>query len=344
MQARSRVTFIGWTARPARAHEIARALGGEALCIYDTRLARGPLIPLRYALSAVRMLTFLVARRPASIIVTNPPIIPGMLAAIYGRVTGSVVVLDSHPGGFGAQGDRMSARMQSLHRWTVRRVSATMVTTPSWCDVVERWGGRALVVHEAPPEWQARPAAAPNGRLRVLFGGIFAPDEPYEAMIDAAKLVPHLDIALTGDARKCPDEVRERAGANVRFLGYLDAEAYQRAVEEADVVVSLTTEPTSVMRVAYEAVYANRPLVVSAWPALADAFPYAVQVQNTPPSIAAGLVEAEARHEDLRHRASEARSVQLERWTGQLRDLRGALRLPEPEQAVALSTQAAGAR
>jgi hypothetical protein len=56
------------------------------------------------------------------------------------------------------------------------------------------------------------------------------------------------------------------ARANVRFVGFLDSSGYRGVVTEADAVLCPTTEPGSVMRSAYEAVYACRTLIVSGWP------------------------------------------------------------------------------
>ena len=47
---------------------------------------------------------------------------------------------------------------------------------------------------------------------------------------------------------------------------------YVAAIERADLVVSLTEEPTSVMRSGCEAVWAQRPLLVSDSPATREAF------------------------------------------------------------------------
>ena len=96
-------------------------------------------------------------------------------------------------------------------------------------------------------------------------------------------------------------------------------------------MVALTTEPTSVMRAAYEAVYARRGLVVSDWPTLREVFPLAQHRSNDAEALADGvraaLAEDPAAADD---RAGRARALQHERWAQQLDAMRTALSLPLP--------------
>jgi glycosyltransferase involved in cell wall biosynthesis len=127
---------------------------------------------------------------------------------------------------------------------------------------------------------------------------------------------------VTGDLRRCPTRLRERAWPNVRFTGFLSGQDYKSAVLEADVVLALTTEPSSVVRAGYEAVYAKRPLVVSDWPASREVFPYAIHVENRAASIAAGLERAVREHSRLLAVAPRALELQRARWQEQLASLR----------------------
>jgi exopolysaccharide biosynthesis WecB/TagA/CpsF family protein len=308
---------VAWTPIEGRSAEIAAALGGEAACFFDRRLTRRWLVPLRYLISAVLTARYLWRRRPRAVIATNPPLIPGYVAWAYGAAFARPVVLDTHPAGFGAQGDRVSGRLQAAHRWLARRVTATMVTDPHWVGQLEAWGADGVVVHEAPPLWTVGPARVPGPRPVVLFAGTFGGDEPVEALLGAARLCSEADIWVTGDPRRSTPGLLDDLASNVTLTGFLGREDYPRAMDEADVVITLSTEPTSVMRAAYEAVYAGRPLVVSDWPGLKALFPYAVTVANDPEDIARGLREVLARHDDLRAAAGDARQVQMHRWEEQ---------------------------
>jgi glycosyltransferase involved in cell wall biosynthesis len=315
---------VAWGAVAGRSSELAGALGGQALCLYPPGGRRPPVL-VRWAVSALRTVVSILRHRPDVVVVTNPPLPAALVAWGAGRLVGARVALDSHPGGFGAQGDRVAARLQRVHRWLARRVDVSIVAAPAWRSVVEGWGGRAIVVHEAPGDWHPAPARR-HHPLSVLYVGRFAGDEPWRAVLDAAAACPEIDVHVTGDP------VRAGIGAgslpsNVHLVGFLDPPAYREAVLGADVVMSLTTEPGSVMRAACEAVWAGRPLVISDWPAGREVFPHAVRTAHDDQAIARALRWVDRRYDSLAATAPDARRLQLARWEEQRRALAEALGL-----------------
>jgi glycosyltransferase involved in cell wall biosynthesis len=317
---RPRVSFIAWAEDSGRAHEIARALGGEACTFYVLRIVWKPLVPLRYLLNAICTCTYLLSRRPRAIIVTNPPIFPGLIAALYCIATKAPLLLDSHPSAFGDA--PMAKRVTGVHAWLVRHAATTMVTVPDLADVVTAWGGRADIVHEAPPAHRAAPARPFSGRPRILYIGRFAGDEPTAEVVAAARLVPEADVLVTGDVRKCPVPLRKSAPPNVIFTGFLEGHDYNRALEQADAIMVLTRHPLAVNRGAYEATYFGRPLIISNLPAMTPLFPYGISVSNDSAGIAQGIQAAIERHAELVSACPQARALQERRWQQQLDHLR----------------------
>jgi glycosyltransferase involved in cell wall biosynthesis len=321
--ARPSVSFIAWSSVPGRSMEIAQALGGESKCFYDFGFVRARLIPLRYAASAVRTVLHLLIHRPRAVIASNPPVFPGLIAFCYGRITGAPVVLDSHPSAFGFYESKKLVRlMMPLHRYLMSRVQGSIVTVDELVEMVRREGGRAEIVHEAPPLWKVPSPGPLDGRPTVLFVGIFADDEPVEVVAEAARRLPHVDIVMTGDIRKCPPELLEHPAPNLRFAGFLGPAAYRDAVAEADILMTLTSRPEAVNRAANEAVFARRPLIVSDWPAASNYFPHAVRVSNTVEGVVTGINDALGRYEQLRGEAELALAEQQARWDKQLTVLR----------------------
>ena len=123
---------------------------------------------------------------------------------------------------------------------------------------------------------------------------------------------------------KCPADIVPDLPPNLHLVGYLGADDYAAEVARAGTVLALTTEPTSIMRAAYEAVYARRPLVVSDWPAGREAFPGAIHVVNRAEDLARGVDEALKTRDDAAH-LDAAFEEQGDRWTQQLRNLRTAI-------------------
>ena len=317
---RPKVSFIAWSDDSGRAREVARALEGEARTFYELRIVRKPLVPLRYLLSAINTCIYLLSRRPRAVIVTNPPIFPGLIALLYCIATKAPLLLDSHPSAFGEA--PMAKQFAGVHVWLARRAATTMVTVPELAEIVTSWGGRANIIHEAPPAHPAVPASPLSGRPRILYVGRFASDEPTAEVVKAARLVAEADVLITGDVRKCPASLRKSTPANVIFTGFLRGHDYNRALEQADAIMVLTRHPLAVNRGAYQAVYFERPLIISNLPAMTPLFPYAISVSNDSVSIARGIQSAIERHPDLVSACPHARALQEQRWQQQLDRLR----------------------
>ncbi len=329
MRTRSRpdVVFIAWTRVGGRALEISRALSGEALVVYPfSDDDRTWAIGARYVVSCISTLGYLLRRWPRAVIVTNPPVFPVLISWAYGRVSGAPVVVDAHPGSFGLKRSRIGIKMLRVTKWVTPRVDGALVTVDELARTIESWGGRAVVAHEAPPVLQA---TSPGSNSRILFVCTFTADEPVELVLSAARLRPTVGFDITGDI-----EVARRyeadAPANVRFVGYLAPTAYADALGSAAGVIALTTEPTSVLRAGYEAVYSQKPLIVSDTPALREAFPYAEHADHDPQSLARAVDRLLASQKD-EGRLMDAQSFQAGQWR---RQLAGVARLIAGEHAV----------
>jgi glycosyltransferase involved in cell wall biosynthesis len=266
------------------------------------------------------MIGYLIRRRPRALIVTNPPIFAALVAYPYSLVANVPLLLDSHPSSFRTDGPH--SRVLPLHAWLARRSRGTLVTTNELGSQVVAWGGTPLVVHESPPNWTFKPAPPLAGRPTVLVLGSLAPDESVDEVLAAARDLPDVDFALTGDTRRCANDMLDSRPDNVTFLGFLGPQEYAAALERASVAVVLTSVRVAVPRSAYDAVYAQRPLVLSDSPVLHELFPFAVKVENDRSSIAAGVRDAIARHAELVRLAPDALALQSQRWAGQLERLR----------------------
>ena len=308
---------------PQLPQEMATALGGEARCFYDFGFVRKALIPLRYAASAVRTVAYLLWRRPRSVIVSNPPVFPAAIAWLYCRLASAPLILDSHPSAFGFYETKRLVRLtMPLHRFLIRQARASIVTVDDLTEMVRAEGGRAEIVHEAPPLWEATPAPPLGPRPSLLFVGIFAADEPVELIAAAAKRLPGVGFRMTGDLRKCPPAILADKPPNLELTGFLGPAAYRQAVDASNVIITLTTRPEAVNRAANEAVFAKRPLIISDWPAMRSYFPHAVPVENSVDAVVAGVERALAEYSELVAATEDAVREQQQRWDSQLGVLR----------------------
>ncbi len=320
------MAFIAWTRGTSRAESISQALGGEAFAVFDLGIQSKPLVPVRYLISAVRTFAFLMRRRPRAVIVQAPPVPAVLVVWTWAKLARVPVVLDTHPASFGMEQARIDRLMRPLLEKVIPHAAGCIVTTPRLGEQITRWSGRPLVVHEAPMPWSAQSVVrARSTDPQVLFICTFAPDEPVLEVLEAARRLPHVRFRITGEIRRVDEELRRRAPANVEWVGYLRGEEYVRALADADAILSLTTRRDSVARSAYEAIDALRPLVLTNFPHMVEMFPYAIAVENTAASIAAGVSDALSRLDQLAAVAPEARALQQRRWDEQLGALRDAI-------------------
>jgi len=324
--------FLAWTHVGGRSAEIAADLGGEAHNIWFPSLASGWRVPIRYVASAFATVALLLRVRPRAVMVTNPPIFPAMIAWLWCTLTRGRLVLDSHPASFGLKDNRVAEAFLPAHRFLARKAAGVAVTTETLGDEVRAWGGDPLIVHEAPPPpvTAASPVAA-DDRTSVLFVCTFAPDEPWREVLAAAPAMgPDVRLLVTGRPEKIPAADRRGIADNVELVGFVDPDAYLALLADSDVVVSLTTEPDSIMRSAYEAVYLERPLIVTDTEALREVFPRACFVDNTAEAIAAGVRTVVDERVQYCREAAAAKDAQRERWADQRRSLIERLALQGP--------------
>jgi glycosyltransferase involved in cell wall biosynthesis len=284
----TRPLVVAWTSVSGRQRELANAIGGDPLVVYPLGRSRNPVAKLaRYALSSAATVGKLLARRPSAVVVTTPPTIAAAVVTVYCRLTRTPCVLDAHPGTFGLQGDRLSGLLVPLFRRLAALSSAVLVTTPRLVSLVEEWGGTGIVFHEAP----STPASASRAGapVDVLYVGTFQRDEPFDAILDASRLLPNVRFAVTGDLRLAPENLSTAAYPNITFVGYLASSEYESLIEAARLVVVLTDDRDSVVRAGFEAVWRLKPLVLSDTNALREAFPGAVHVDNSGTGVAAGV-------------------------------------------------------
>lgn len=209
-----------------------------------------------------------VIRTPATtIVVQNPSLILSLFAVLWrmslGR--GRRLVVDAHNQAV-APFLANNWIIRTLSRFVIKNADLTLVTNSALSDKVRVMGGRACVLPDRLPDMHPR-AAMPleeNRPMRVLVVATYAPDEPIEAVLRAAaRSGPGYEFAFTGNSRRLPTSLHALAGANVKFLGFLDDSTYWQAMADAHVVLDLTLMPDCLVCGAYEAVAIGRPMILS---------------------------------------------------------------------------------
>ena len=311
--------LLAWARNPGRFLDIAAALGIEPQIVDFPRLRARSSAPLRYPIALALSVAWLARRRPRVVIVCCPPPFAAALVALYGKLFGASYILDAHPGAFGHR-DRLWRMFLPIQRRLIAGARATMVTEPRLAETVRAWGGTPLIFHEAPPSvTPAPPKRLPGVRPTVLFATVFDPDEPLQAITHAACELSECEVMVTGAPERLAAHFRKRLyeASNVRLTGWLTQADYVALAGDADVVVALTSDPHSVMRSAFEAVYLGRPTVLSDTVTLRACFAPSVFVNACGEEIAAGVRAVLAEHARWLSRAPSRREELLARWARQ---------------------------
>ena len=267
-----------------RAEHLAVQLDAQKLVV-NTSSGQVLVSLAKYAAAAARTACWLVRVRPRVVLVTAPPIPACVVVLLLSRPLRYNFILDSHPGAFGLMNDRLSRILQPLHTLCLRHAAYVVVATPELVTEVVRRGGSAGILHEPPaPEQQTSECE----NQYILYAASGGRDEPHDVVIEAAREMPESTFLVTGDVPHAQAELP----SNISYLGWVSPSRYERLLNSAMVVVVLSTEEQSVMRSAYEASFAMRPLVVSKTAATKRYFPASRLVENTSLQVVAGIKDA----------------------------------------------------
>ena len=313
--------FIAWAPHNRRSEQLAAVLGLELHLIHRLRY-RAPLYaPAKYPLLMVETWRLLAHAHPQVVFVQNPPpLLPLVVLAFAARHPLRLVV-DHHTAAF----SRAWAWLGPLRRWIARQATVNLVTNEYWQQVIQTWGGAALILDDVPAEFPAGKAYPLPAGANVAVISSFAPDEPLAVVLDVARLLPDVHFYITGDRRRASPGLLRAAPSNLRFTGFLPDEQYFGLLRAVDAVVVLTTRDHTNQRGGCEAVWLGQPLVISDWPVLRRAFHSgAVHVPNTAEGVATGVQQALARRDELVEGMRRLQTERRARWaemSAQMRSL-----------------------
>jgi glycosyltransferase involved in cell wall biosynthesis len=280
----TRIAFISWTAYSRRSESVANALGAAPIYIQIWKECCWVLLPIRYVLQGVRTWRVLRRIRPAIIGTMNPPILLPLLVWAYSRVYKVRFFMDSHTGAL--VGSRWG-RFKRLHRFLSRRALTTIVTNPVLAAEVSGWGAPTYILELEIPEFEPPEATSPCRDGSVVVINSFSSDEPLEAVLEAATMLPESHVYITGrvPAALAPSLAQSKP-ENVTYTDYLTDSDYLRLLYHAQAIMVLVTVDHTLLQGAAEAVAVGKPLITSDWPVLREYFRRgALYVDNTPPQV-----------------------------------------------------------
>ena len=310
-----RRVFVVWEPSNTRSATLAEQFGAECWYVHYLGLKRPWLAPFKYVLQAVRTWQLLARNKPKLIFVQNPPVFAPLAVWLYCLFSGASFVMDTHTGAFLEKKWRW---LGFLHGFLARRARVSIVTNDYLAEIVHAWGGKTFIFPDVPVEF---PDAKRMARAEhfVTVVNSFSYDEPLVEVLDAARELPEIEFAITGDLSRCPPSVEESRPDNVRFTGFVSRREYVDMLYSSDAAVILTTENHTMQRGAYEAMSLGVPIITSDWPLLRKTFFKGAQfTDNTANSIANALRYLIDNKQQLKEDVAELKRQRRALWSEML--------------------------
>lgn len=270
--------------------------------------------PLRYITAVFLTLLALIREQPRSLIVQNPSIVLCFVAALVKPFFGYALIVDLHTPYLHPQGFR-KVIMTFLDRFALKRSNIIIVTNDSYKNRLQEQieGDKILVLPDKFPEFEHEfKGTTLQGKNSVLFICTFSVDEPWQEVINAARLVDEETYVYVSGRHSLS---QADMPPNLVLTGYLSDEDYQNLIRSVNIIMVLTTEEDCMVCGAYEAVSAEKPLILSDKRVLREYFNQGVIFTcNNSDAIAAAINQAIQGQTTLRLEIRELKRLRNIDW------------------------------
>lgn len=346
--------FIAWVSFQRRALSIQPYFNYDLRFIelsFSQRLLR----PLEYLIKAWKTLFWLIQERPAVVWMQLPPTLVLHVFFFYKAIFdhNCMIVADCHNATF-----RKPWLTIPGFRLLLKYCDVVLVHNSAVEQQIRelKLSVSQLLVLEDPPAIFDDVSSATSGEISgatssEILGDLTEPwiicpcsfnkDEPIEAILAAARLVPDITFVLTGNRhRAAANHDISQLPENVKLPGFLPIETFDQLLCQANIVMGLTLLDGIQLSVANEAVGVGKPMVLANTTTLRRLF-YKGAVYIDPQesaSIAAGCREAIERQAELTQAVDELRAERQQVWLKQAEQVREILKTPSKEPLIS-STQ-----
>jgi len=194
-------------------------------------------------------------------VVQNPSIVLSFFAALVKPIFKYQLIIDLHTLYISPKGFKKIA-MDFLNDFSLKRGDIVIVTNESYREKIQRKiRTKIFILPDRIPDFDYEFKAMPlKGKNNVLFICTFSEDEPWEEVISAGTLLDQdISVYISGKNQLG----QEAIPPNVILTGFVPDEDYQNLLRSADIIMVLTEEDDCMVCGAYEAVSAEKPLILS---------------------------------------------------------------------------------
>jgi glycosyltransferase involved in cell wall biosynthesis len=303
--------WITWE-NQRRNRELSKALGARLFELAEIDRMTNRL--KKYLSGIIKTLLILAKEKPEVVFCQNPSLILALFCVVMRPFFRYRLCVDAHNAGlFPAEGE--SPPLMTLARFIQRHADLTIITNKPLKEHVESHGGRAFVLPDRIPTFSHWQKLSLKGRINILFICTYAADEPYQAVLEAARDLPDdVVIYVTGNFLKKGLDPTSLS-KNVVLTGFIPEEEYISLLHSVDATIDLTTRENCLVCGAYETVAVENVMILSDTRALRDYFfKGAVYVANTREGVRQAIEDVCARHEHLKNEVMDLKQILENEW------------------------------
>jgi hypothetical protein len=316
------IIAIVWAPEEQRTESLARRLNAPVHHVHYMKYKQPLYAPFKYPLQWLKTWQILFDLRPKFVFVTNPPVFAAYCVWLYCLVTGSRMLLDTHPPALYSQKWGWSVPLQ---RWVAKRAYINLTDQNRFKRMFEGWGAKNVIVLERPPkDVGAKNLTTQVDPTKFEIGVVntFAEDEPLQCILDAAALMPEVTFHITGDLEKGDKAQIASAPKNCIFTGYLRGDDYWNMLNKCRAVMTLTTFKNSLIMAGQDGITLHKPVLMSRQETTVEYFyKGTVFVENTGESIVEGIREIQRREQELIAETYQFLEERQDAWDNNFREL-----------------------
>jgi glycosyltransferase involved in cell wall biosynthesis len=252
------IIWIAWE-KHRRTSELAKALTKIKLFQFDFDAPK----LVRYFVLLIKTSITLLKEKPDIVFVQNPSLVLTFYMLIVCKILSLIIVVDAHNEGIKPFSSTLNWLLP-IYRLIQRYADLTIVTNHELAEEVAASGGTSFVLEDKIPEFHKPNLIPLKGKYNVVYICSFEKDEPYNEVIEAARLLnPDIYVYITGNYKKAPPDFLDNTPLNVIFCGYLLESDYINLLYSCDVIMDLTLMENCLTCGAYEAIALGKRLVLS---------------------------------------------------------------------------------
>ncbi len=325
-----KIVFVVWDREGIRATGISKHIGASLYFLSTSKI--------RHPTLFIKTIRILIKEKPGIIICQSPPITCAFIAMVYkfvfARSPKPTILIDAHTGAISRPWSK------SISRMIMKRAFATLViNTEQQSYLVQQYKIKTVVLEDPIPDFthvikslekKEGYKLVQEAAYNVAVISSFAYDEPLDEVFEVALLMPEVYFYLTGDLKNANKKLLNETPNNVILTGFLDYSIYVDLLQKVDVIMDLTTDNTSVVAGAFEAVALEQPLITSNWIPLKRYFKKGtIYTDNSANDIKKAIMISKSKSKELSLEMRQLKTEKIKEWNEKISNLRKLLRINE---------------